>query len=228
MTRLSLRLLLAVAVGVAATTAAGTAPAQARPHPPPDDRLILVRDPPRPPPPPKKKKPKKEHRPGSHKVGFRFGGGVAPIAHELMPMFGVALAVERQITRRLQWLAEYEHLWLLPRQTLNARMRGESSLDGSGHRANLGLRITLASKQIRFLRLFVDGEAGGGATLAARDDGVHLSPHTFTGIRLGYEFSSQRRETRASKSWEPNLALRMLVVPNGLGFFGGIAMYWGD
>lgn len=218
-------LLLAVAVTVAATTAAGTAPALARPHPPPDDRLIVVRQPP---PPPRPAKRKQERRPGSHKVGFRFGGGVAPIAHELMSMFGIALAVERPITRRWQWLAEYEHLWLIPRQTRNAQMRGESAIDGSGHRAHLGLRVTLASKQIRVLRLFIDGEAGGGATLAARDGDLHLGPHAFAGIRLGYEFSSERRATRASKTWEPNLALRMLAVPNGLGFFGGLAMYWGD
>lgn len=212
------------AVLAAALVAAAAGGPAAWAHPPPDDRIRVARDPE---PPPKPRIPRRPSPPGSRKLGFRFGAGVTPLEGQVMSTIGLALGVERPLAGRWHWLAEYEHLWLLPRQTANARLRGESSFDGNAHRFHLGLRVTLAAKQLKQLRLFADGEVGGGATVAVYHGDVDPGPHAFAGVRLGYGLAPDRG-SRGSQVWEPEIALRLIAVPNGLGFLGGLAMYWGD
>jgi hypothetical protein len=209
---------------LAAAGAAAAGSAQARPA---SDEPVRIAKDRRPTPPPPKPVTRKEPA-GPRKIGFRFGGGAGPIDGQIMSMLGLALAAERPIAGRWQWIAEYEHLWLMPRQTANARLRGESSFDGNAHRLHLGLRATLASKRLGQLRFFADAEAGGGATLAAYHGDTDLGPHAFAGVRLGYELSASRGESRPKKTWEWDLALRTIAVQNGLGLLGGLAMYWGD
>ena len=154
--------------------------------------------------------------------GFRMGVGALPIEGGDTLTVSLGLGVEHPVFKKTRVFGEYEWLWLTER---DPRMPPHH---GNGHRASLGLRRELLGKGKRQLRVYLDGELGGG--LALTNDtmlGVALMPDFFAGLRGGWDLYS-RADDSPSRTFELELLLRAIVIREGVGMMLGVGMLWGN
>jgi len=161
-------------------------------------------------------------------LAFRIGGGRQTIERRDLEVLGLALAVEHRVYHQLRITGEYEYVWLGAEDPADSTR----TTTGSGHRASLIVRHHLARTRILAdtVRFFIDGELGGGLLLGSEPMiGTIVQPHALVGIRIGYDLIKLRRDTRASRVWEPDLTFRALATPGErVGVLIGVGMGWGD
>jgi len=154
--------------------------------------------------------------------GFRMGVGALPIDGGNTLTVSLGLGVEHPVFKNTRVFGEYEYLWLNERDPLMHERHG------NGHRTSLGLRRELIGKGKRQLRLYLDGELGGG--LALTNDnmmGVSFVPDGFVGLRGGYDLYS-RADDSPSRTFEVELLLRAIAIREGAGMMFGVGMLWGN
>ena len=158
------------------------------------------------------------------RFGYRLGAGSLPLDGRSMFVFSVGVGVEHPLAGRTRVLAEYEWLWL-ERRDPAGRMSPPDY--GDGHRLHLGLRHVLADKQLRTIRLWIDGELGGGVALVTDNlSGVRTVPDGFAGLRFGYDLRVTTRSP--SHVFAAELLVRAIAIDRGVGVMGGVGMSWGD
>lgn len=164
-----------------------------------------------------------EPRTGWSRLGTRIGFGSVPIDGAQMTTASIAVSLDRPLVGRWRVLGEYEHVWIGERDLEAHSLQGVASLANSGHRVQLGIRRRLLEKTWadRFVGVFLDGEAGGGAMLVDRSEGALAVPHSFVGIRAGFSLEQQTL-------WDYEVILRGLAVPDGVGVLFGIGLVWGQ
>jgi hypothetical protein len=171
-----------------------------------------------------------DDEPAFNMLGFRLGAGMLPVEGLRTTMFSVGLGVEHPVFDKTRVFGEYEWLWLSriderAMQTMSIRPERHAS----GHRATAGLRRELVAKNMsRSLRLFLDGEIGGGVALVNDNlSGVALVPAGIVGLRVGYDVYS-RSDDSPSRTFEAELLVRGIAIEHGLGVLVGIGMLWGN
>jgi hypothetical protein len=149
--------------------------------------------------------------------GFRIGIGALPIDRQLTSTISLGLGVEHPVFDHWRVFGDYEWLWL---------ERAQMNEHGDGQRIHVGLRRTIADKRAwHVLRLFVDGELGGGFTLANDNvSGVHALPDALTGVRLGYDMEGAQRSE--AKALEMEVVVRAIAIPGGIGMMAGLGGLW--
>ena len=149
--------------------------------------------------------------------GFRIGFGTLPIDHQLTSTVSLGLGVEHPVSEHWRVFGDYEWLWL---------ERAQMNEHGDGQRIHVGLRRTLADGHAwHVLRLFVDGELGGGFTLANDNiSGVHELPDALAGLRLGYDMDAEHRSE--AKTLEMEVVVRGIAIPGGIGMMAGVGGLW--
>lgn len=169
--------------------------------------------------------------PAFNMFGFDMEVGVVPHEGANALAMSIGLAVEHPVFTRTRVFGEYDWLWISPRDTGTRAMVGMSprpERHASGHRASLGLRRELKAKGGGHMRLFIDGELGGGVALVNDSmAGATLAPSGFVGLRLGYDLYS-RRDSSPSRMFETAIVLRAVGVRDGVGIVFGLGMYWGN
>ena len=157
-------------------------------------------------------------------LGFHFAVGSVPVEHDLVQTVSFGLGVEHPVFTRSRVFGEYEWLYLgAARTEMDMQDR-----HGSGHRAVVGLRRELIGKAASRLRLFIDGELGGGVALTNDSmSGMRFSPAAITGLRFGYDLYSSSSDS-PSRTFEGDMLVRMIVMPDGIGFMAGLGMAWGN
>lgn len=189
-----------------------------------DALVVATDDPPPPPPPTVRAATAADDDAPPNRLGFRGVFGAVPIGAQTTGLLGLGLAVEHPVfgpTTRV--LAEYELLWALTETSSGDPAMPPPMFTGTAHRAHLGVRTTLADTTAIAgkLRLFVDGEVGGGLGMATLPARVAIVPHAFAGVRAGYDLHGRRG------MFGFELYVRALAVPDGLGASGGLAFTWG-
>jgi len=158
------------------------------------------------------------------RFGYRVGFGDLPIGGQDTFLFSLGLGIEHPLFGRFRALAEYEYVFT---ETHGDSARMPPPEHGSGHRVHLGLRHVLADKRLDVLRLWIDGELGGGLGMFGDNvTGAHALPDVFAGLRLGYDFHG-RRSSPASV-FVAELLVRVIAIDRGAGVMGGVGMYWGN
>ncbi len=162
-----------------------------------------------------------EPRDDRNLFGFRIGLGMLPLDHESVTTASIGLGVEHPVWRSWRVFGDYEWLWLVRSHT--DTMPG---VQGDGQRVLVGVRYTLADKQLfRELAVYVDGELGGGFALVHDDlAGVHALPSALAGLRVGWKLAGHR--TSESKELDSELVVRAVAIPGGLGMMGGVGFLW--
>jgi len=204
-----------------------TAVADAHPPPPPDDE---DRQPPTQTTESTDTDGTADDNPAFNMLGVRFAIGALPIRHANTLTMSLGLGVEHPVFKKTRVFGEYEWMWLDQRPDERDLMSTTPRPDrhGSGHRAVLGLRRELFGKGRRSMRAFLDGELGAG--LALTNDnvrGVEMLPTLFTGLRAGYDIYSSSDDS-PSRTFEAELLVRAIAVPEGIGMLGGFGMAWGN
>jgi hypothetical protein len=168
--------------------------------------------------------------PAFNMFGFRMTAGALPLDGDRATVMSIGLGVEHPVFKKTRVFGEYEWLWLTwldERAMDSVAVRPERH--GNGHRVWTGLRRELIAKNIgRNVRLFVDGELGGGAALV--DDNMHgvaLVPAGLGGLRFGYDIYSGV-DSSPSRTFEVELLVRAVVIGDGAGALVGIGMLWGN
>lgn len=170
---------------------------------------------------------------GFNMLGMRFGFGTMPISDGASSLtVSLGLGVEHPVFKRTRVFGEYDWLWLSSnpntQQSATALMDSEPEHNGSGHRAVLGLRRELFGTGRHAMHVFVDGELGAGLAIANDSMyGVQMLPTGFVGMRAGWDIYS-RNDDSPSRTFELELMLRVLAVPDGVGVMTGIGMAWGN
>ncbi len=162
--------------------------------------------------------------------GFRIGGGEQAFDDRDLTMTSVALAFEQRVLGDLRIAAEYEYVWLGVQDTEDDK---DKPSDGMAHRASLVARHHLYRSKLfanDMFRLYVDFELGASFLLGSEPmTGRIAVPQAIAGFRLGYDFIRFRKETRASKVWEPEVLFRVVGTPHEqAGFMAGFGMSWGS
>ena len=99
---------------------------------------------------------------------------------------------------------------------------------GDGHRIQLGVRHVLARTRSYPIRVWLDGELGGGAALVTDNlAGTHFVPDGFAGLRFGYDFRTHNGDS-PSHAFTAEFLLRAIVIDHGAGGMFGVGMQWGD
>ncbi|HSD86647.1 MAG TPA: hypothetical protein VLB44_04005 [Kofleriaceae bacterium] len=199
-----------------------TAVADAHPPPPPDDEYRQ--------PPAETTESIADDSPAFNMLGIRFAFGALPIRHADTLTMSVGLGVEHPVFKKTRVFGEYEWLWLITRpderDLMSTTPRPERH--GSGHRAMLGLRRELVGKGRHAVHAFVDGELGAGLALTNDNiGGVAMLPTLFGGLRAGYDMYS-RTDDSPSRTFEVEILVRAVAVPDGIGMLGGVGMAWGN
>lgn len=171
-----------------------------------------------------------DDEPAFNMLGFRLSAGALPVEGHRTTMFSVGLGVEHPVFDKTRVFGEYEWLWLTridERAIESMSVRPERH--ASGHRLMAGLRREIKAKNMsRSLRLFVDGEIGGGLALVNDNfSGVALIPAGIVGLRVGYDVYS-RSDDSPSRTFESELLVRGIVIEHGVGVMVGIGMLWGN
>jgi hypothetical protein len=152
-------------------------------------------------------------------LGFRIALGALPIDHHTDTTSSVGLGVETQLVGGLRGFGEYEWMWLA---------RDADHVYGDGHRIQLGVRETIADHDWLIFRFYVDGEAGAGFSLLTDNmSGLHQLPDAFVGLRAGYDVKVHTSRSPSSR-FRTELLARAIATPDGVGWFGGVGMWWGD
>ena len=162
--------------------------------------------------------------------GFRIGGGEQAIDDLDLTMTSVALAYEQRVLGALRIVAEYEYVLLGVQDTEDDK---DKASDGMAHRASLVARHHLYRSKLFFdetFRLYVDFELGAAFLLGSEPMAGRIAvPQGIAGFRLGYDFIKFRKETRASKVWEPEWLFRVVATPyEKVGFFAAFGLSWGS
>lgn len=168
--------------------------------------------------------------PAFNMLGFRLSVGSLPVEGHRTTMFAVGLGVEHPVFDKTRVFGEYEWLWLTRiDERAMERMSVRPERHASGHRVMAGLRRELVAKTMsRSLRLFVDGELGGGLALVNDNlSGVVLVPAGIVGLRLGYDIYSRSDES-PSRTFEAELLVRGIAIEHGIGVMMGVGMLWGN
>lgn len=168
--------------------------------------------------------------PAFNMFGFRMSLGALPIDGVRTRTLSVGLGVEHPVFTKTRVFGEYEWLWLA---TEHARAMDSVGIrterHATGHRASLGLRRELVGMSFgRSVRMFLDGELGGGLALA--DDnlaGLEVIPAGFVGARFGYDMYSRSDES-PSRTFELELLVRAIAISDGVGVLTGVGMMWGN
>ena len=168
--------------------------------------------------------------PAFNMFGFRMSIGALPVDGARATTFALGLGVEHPAFGKTRVFGEAEWLWLM--------QQGEREMDsvpirptrhGNGHRVSVGLRRELVAKNAgRRVRMFIDAELGG--SLALTNDnavGFAVVPGGLAGLRLGYDIYS-RADSSPSQTFEAELLVRAIAVPDGVGFMTGVGMLWGN
>jgi hypothetical protein len=168
--------------------------------------------------------------PGFNMLDTRFSMGALPTDSGPAITVSLGLGVEHPVFKKTRVFGEYEWMWLWDRPTERAYMISPPPPErhGTGHRAMLGLRRELLGKGGHSFRAFLDGELGAG--LALTNDnmrGVSTLPTGLVGLRAGYDVYS-REDDSPSRTFEFEILLRMIAVPDGLGMLFGLGMAWGN
>jgi hypothetical protein len=163
--------------------------------------------------------------PAIHRFGYRIGLGMLPLDGTPTFTFSLGLGLEHPIGAGFRALAEYEWMWTESRVPPERMTPPEY---GDGHRIQLGLRHVLAHTHSFPIRVWVDGEAGGGAALVTDNiAGTHFVPDAFAGLRFGYDFRTANGES-PSHTFVAEFLLRAIVIDHGAGGMFGVGMLWGD
>ena len=173
-----------------------------------------------------------DEEPAFNLFGFRVGVGGQPMDGHRTTAISIGVGVEHPPFKKTRVFGEYEWQWLMfiddsERAMDSVVMRPERH--ASGHHATLGLRRELTGKRLgRSLRMFVDGELGGGVALVNDNmTGVALVPSAILGLRFGYDIYS-REDDSPSRTFEAEFLLRAVAVPDGIGGMFGVGMLWGN
>ncbi len=171
-----------------------------------------------------------DDEPAFNMLGFRLSAGVVPIEGYPTTTMSVGLGVEHPVFDKTRMFGEYEWLWLsrVDERAFDS-MIVHPERHGSGHRLTAGLRRELIAKGMgRSVRLFVDGELGGGLALVNDNfSGVTLIPAGVVGLRLGYDIYSRSDES-PSRTFEAELLVRAVAVQSGIGGMIGLGLLWGN
>jgi hypothetical protein len=152
-------------------------------------------------------------------LGFRFGFGTVPLDDGKTITYSLGLGSEVPLVHGVRAFGEYEWLWL---------DRSHMNEHGDGQRIQLGVRHRLAASHGDIMDLFVDGELGGGLALASIGaTNLAVVPDAFVGARVGYDMTPHASRS-PSRTFEAELLVRALAVPDGLGWLAGVGMWWGD
>jgi hypothetical protein len=168
--------------------------------------------------------------PAFNMLGFRMNIGALPVDGARATTFGLGVGVEHPSFGKTRVFGEAEWLWLMhhgEREMDSVAVRPERH--GNGHRAIAGLRRELVAKNAaRSVRLFIDAELGGGLALT-NDNAVGFTavPTGLAGLRFGYDLYS-RADASPSQTFEAELLVRAVAVPDGIGFMAGVGMAWGN
>jgi hypothetical protein len=158
------------------------------------------------------------------RFGYRIGIGSLPIDGKETFMFSLGLGIEHPLFGHFRALAEYE---LVFTETHDDPARMPPPEYGTGHRLHVGLRHVLVDKDVGVLRLWVDGEVGGGLGLFSDNVTAARSfPDAFAGLRIGYDLHAHR--SSPARTFVAELLVRMIVIDRGAGVMGGVGMYWGN
>jgi hypothetical protein len=156
--------------------------------------------------------------------GYRIGYSSLPIDGVDTTLFSLGLGIEHPLFGHFRALAEYEFVFT---ETHDDPARMPPPEYGTGHRLHLGLRHVLVDKQLEVLRLWVDGELGGGLGMFTDNvTGARALPDAFAGLRLGYDMHSPRPSP--ARTFVAELIVRMIVIDRGAGVMGGVGMYWSN
>ena len=173
-----------------------------------------------------------DDEPAFNMLGFRMGVGALPLDHERTLVLSIGVGVEHPVFKKTRVFGEYDWLWLSRADTGADRAMDtlvvRPERHASGHRASVGLRRELVGKGGSSVRVFVDGELGGGLAMANDNlTGVTLIPAAFIGLRFGYDVYS-RSDSSPSRMFEAELLLRAIAVREGVGMMFGVGMLWGN
>jgi len=155
---------------------------------------------------------------GDGALGFRIAFGQLPIGGERPLAVSLAVGSEHELAGKLRGFGEYEWMWL----------EQDRLTTGSGSRVQLGVRHVLADHVVpKLMRLYVDGELGGGSALLSDPTGVHVVPDGFAGVRFGYDVIPHDARSPAN-TLQFELSARALYLPHGAGWMAGVGVWWGD
>jgi hypothetical protein len=157
------------------------------------------------------------------KLGLRVDFGALPYFGQPAEIFGLGVGVEHPAFCKFRVFGEYEWLFLTSgSSTTSTSAMPEYS--GTGQRAHVGLRhVLVATTWRRALRLYIDGEIGGGFALTTDNaSGTHAVPHALAGLRLGYDILMVR-----SHVFEAEFLVRGIAIDHGAGMMFGVGMLWG-
>jgi hypothetical protein len=160
----------------------------------------------------------------------RFTIGTMPLDGTRTLAVSLGLGVEHPVFTKTRVFGEYELLWLSNAYDPHTAMLSPPPPErhGTGHRAVLGLRRELLGTGHHSVRGFVDGELGGG--LALTNDnmrGFQTVPTGFVGLRAGYDIYSHL-DSSPSRTFEFEILVRAIAVPDGLGWLTGLGFAWGN
>jgi hypothetical protein len=153
-------------------------------------------------------------------LGFALSLGAVPVDHRLALTYSIGLSIEHPVFRKWRVFGDYEWMWL-------ERVRGDVMPieHGDGQRVQVGVRRRLAAKAWHELDWFIDGELGGGFTLASDNVlGVIALPDALAGVRFGYDLHDKQRSD--SQLFVCEFVLRALGVPTGAGMTFAFAASW--
>jgi hypothetical protein len=152
-------------------------------------------------------------------LGFRIALGALPIDHHTDTTSSIGLGAETALIGGVRGFGEYEWMWL---------QRDADHVYGDGHRIQLGVREQLAAHEWMSFRFYLDGELGGGFSLVTDNmTGLHQIPDGFVGLRVGYDVLPHTARSPATR-FRTEILARAIAIPGGVGWFGGVGMWWGD
>jgi hypothetical protein len=161
--------------------------------------------------------------PEHNQLGAWSGIGKLPVGGQRDLAISLGLDIDHPAFGGWNVFGSYEWLWLQRDDQMGAP-------HGEGQRIQLGVRHALVDKRAGdgVVRLFVDGEAGGGlALLTDTVTGMRAMPEAFAGVRLGYDIDAHT-ERSPSRTWDAALLLRVIWVRDGAGAMLGVRLAWGD
>jgi hypothetical protein len=168
--------------------------------------------------------PSSDESPAINMLGFRIGLGQQPLAGTQMSVMSIGLSLEHPVFRPVRVFGEYELVWV--GRADDRTMPAAVEQYGDGHRIHTGLRASLVAKRIGGVRLFVDGELGGGFALISDNlTGVHAMPHLLFGVRAGYDLYARNSPSRR---FEAEILVRGIETADGVGAMFGVGMLWGN
>jgi len=151
-------------------------------------------------------------------LGFRISFGTLPIDHVRWATYSLAIGAEHPLFCHVRGFGEYEWLWL---------DRSSMHEHGEGQRIQIGLRHELLGHSWSMLRGFVDGEVGGGMALVSDNvASMRVLPDAFAGLRVGYDLLPHTERSQA-RTFQTEVLVRAIAIPDGIGWFAGLGMWWG-